>query len=180
MNEFHDVVRASRKHLRAVMGVDPGVDGGATILDSSGAVLVTLAFRPAWTHSEFNANLRAMVGHLAAVNVGVPYAALNAVALERVGYIGRREDGSKDGGKGAFTFGRVDGIIRGTLLSCNFRPNEVLPMHWQQELGCLTGGDKNVSKRRAKCFWPSVDWTHNTADSALIAEWLRRRNTRWA
>lgn len=173
-NEFTDMVRAARKNLRAVMGVDPGVRGGATILDSDGTVRTVLAFYPGWTHSEFNARLRNILGHLSFLNAGVAHAGLNAVALEEVGYI------RGDGGKGAFTFGRVDGLIRGTLLSCNFRPNEVPPMEWQKAIGCLTGGDKNVTKRRAKQIWPSIKWTHNTADSALIAEWLRRRNTRWA
>jgi hypothetical protein len=45
----------------------------------------------------------------------------------------------------------------------------VRPAAWQKALGCLTGGDKNVSKRRAQELFPQLKVTHATADALLIA-----------
>jgi hypothetical protein len=45
----------------------------------------------------------------------------------------------------------------------------VRPQVWQKELGCLTKGDKNISKRKAQELFPSMKVTHATADSLLIA-----------
>jgi hypothetical protein len=39
---------------------------------------------------------------------------------------------------------------------------------------CLTGGDKNISKRRAQELFPSLKITHAVADALLIAEYGRR------
>ncbi len=50
----------------------------------------------------------------------------------------------------------------------------VRPQKWQQVMGCMTGGKKNVSKQRALELFPSVKWTHAKADSALICEYGRR------
>ena len=144
-----------------VLGIDPGVKGGLTLLEFwSGKVVATVGFQPSWTHTEFIAVLRQALTR----------DDLNDyVALEKVGFI------RGDGGKGAFTFGRVDGLIRGAILFSGRRIREVSPVEWQGAMRCLTGGDKNVTKRRAQAIWPEIEWTHNTADSALIAEYFRRR-----
>jgi len=42
-------------------------------------------------------------------------------------------------------------------------------------LECLTGGNKNVSKAKAKELFPGTKFTHTTADATLIAEFGRRR-----
>lgn len=174
--DFRDRMRVARPLVKAVMGVDPGVTGGATILSRDGAVIQTLGFRSGWTHRRFIAEFGSMMTALQGLNSGIPDAHLVSVALEKVGYIGRRADGSKDGGQGAFTFGTVNGLIRGAILSAGFFINEVAPQMWQGKLRCLSGGSKDVTKRKARDLWPSTPWTHATADSALIAEWLRRRN----
>jgi len=41
-------------------------------------------------------------------------------------------------------------------------------------MGCLTKGDKNVSKRRAQELFPALKVTHAIADALLIAEFARR------
>lgn len=166
-----DILAMEARHLvKAVIGIDPGCSGGATILTQDGRVDSVLSFHGGWSHMEFNVALCKILGRLAGLNSGVPYAAHNSVALEKVGTM------PTDGRVGANTFGRVDGIIIGTVLTLDFRINHVPPMLWQSSLRCLTGGDKNVTKRKAQAIWPGTKWTHNTADSALIAEWLRRRN----
>ena len=159
--------------MNVIVGIDPGVSGGATMLRGGGRVVTTVGFKPAWTQQEFNRTLRKLLRDAMRWNTGVPGFRDRMVFLELVGHIGR-----KDGRKGLFTFGRVDGIIRGTIMTLDLKVNEVTPMMWQSAMRCLTGGDKNVSKRRAAELWPDVKWTHATADSALIAEYGRRRITR--
>ena len=46
-----------------------------------------------------------------------------------------------------------------------------MPQVWQKALGCMTGGDKNVTKRRAQELFPGHKITHATADALLIAHY---------
>jgi hypothetical protein len=51
----------------------------------------------------------------------------------------------------------------------------VTPAKWQRELGCLTKGDKNVTKRKAQELFPDVKVTHANADALLLATWRGRQ-----
>ena len=73
-----------------------------------------------------------------------------------------------------FKFGMGYGGLRMALLAANIPFRDVQPQAWQRALGCLTGGDKNVSKAMAQQLFPAVKITHAIADALLIAEWLRR------
>lgn len=42
-------------------------------------------------------------------------------------------------------------------------------------MGCLTKGDKNISKARAQQLFPTAKITHATADALLLAEWRRKQ-----
>lgn len=81
----------------------------------------------------------------------------------------------KQGVTSSFTFGRNYGFLRGCLISHGISFDEVQPAIWQKTLGCLTKGDKNVSKAKAQQLFPELKVTHATADALLIAEYLRRR-----
>ncbi len=74
----------------------------------------------------------------------------------------------------AFTFGRGFGQIEMGLIAAGIRYEEVLPQRWQKDLGCMTKGDKNVSKLRAQSLFPNLKITHYNADALLIAEWCKR------
>jgi hypothetical protein len=87
------------------------------------------------------------------------------VYMEKVGYM------PTDGGQGAFTFGTVNGLIRGALHALGCPPRDVMPLAWQSRLNCVTGGNKNVSKRRALDLYPDVKVTHAVADALLIARY---------
>jgi hypothetical protein len=52
----------------------------------------------------------------------------------------------------------------------------VRPQVWQKAMSCMTGGDKNVSKRKAQELFPAIKCTHATSDALLIAEFGRRKN----
>lgn len=74
----------------------------------------------------------------------------------------------------SFTFGRSLGYLRGMLTAMEIRFDEVSPQRWQKLLGCLTGGDKNISKAKAQQLFPQVNMTHAIADALLIAEYGQR------
>lgn len=145
-----------------VMGFDPGTKGGVAVLRLDGAVVFVAAFKPSMTHGEA---------------VEVAEAAKDALRREGGGLCFAEKVGvrPRDGKKGANTFGRVDGLVRGAILA---RPRVVItdvpPMTWQGAMDCLTGGDKNVSKARAQQVFPDLRITHAIGDALLIAEYGRR------
>lgn len=78
----------------------------------------------------------------------------------------------------AFTFGWRYGSIRGVLAALQLPFDEVAPMVWQRDLGCLSRGDKRVIHRRAQEIFPEVAVPPALADALLLAEWGRRRLVR--
>lgn len=148
----------------ATMGVDPGVDGGLAVLRGDGTVAHLRGFQPSMTHGELIDTVRGGLIKLVAESG-------RAVFMEKVGFI------KGDGGKGANTFGRVDGLLRGGVLMAGFTPRDVYPQAWQAAMECMTGGNKNISKRRAIELFPREKITHAVADALLIAEFGRRRLT---
>jgi hypothetical protein len=73
------------------------------------------------------------------------------------------------GVKSAFTFGNGFGHLEMALTAAGIPFTRIRPQVWQKELGCLTKGDKNVTKRKAQELFPSMKVTHATADALLIA-----------
>lgn len=80
------------------------------------------------------------------------------------------------GVKSAFTFGRSYGFLRGVLASHMIAYVEVRPQAWQKAMGCLTKGDKNVTKALAQQLYPGEKVTHATADALLLATYARRHH----
>lgn len=68
-----------------------------------------------------------------------------------------------------FSFGRSYGFLRGCLISFRIPFDEVPPRTWQASLGCLSKGDKNVTKSKAQQLFPQIKVTHALADALLIA-----------
>lgn len=89
-------------------------------------------------------------------------------------YIERVHSMPKQGVASSFTFGRSYGFLRGCLIASGIPFEEVTPQTWQKALGCLSRGDKNVTKAKAQQLFPSLKITHATADALLIAEYGRR------
>jgi hypothetical protein len=144
----------------AVMGVDPGVRGGLSVLDEKGRPALVETFKP-----------QMMEYDLVAVAVGAARRLMELggvnVYFEKVGFI------RGDGGQGSFTFGRVDGLLRGALRASGCQLHDVRPTMWQMKMGCLTGGNKNISKQHASVHFPEIKITHGNADSLLIAYYGR-------
>lgn len=89
--------------------------------------------------------------------------------LEKVGPM------PKQGVTSVWTFGRGVGQIEGVLAGLRVPYDYVAAGVWQALLKCLTGGDKNISKRKAQQLFPGIlKMTHATADATLIWEYGRR------
>jgi len=73
----------------------------------------------------------------------------------------------------AFTFGSSYGFLRGILIALGIPFETISPMSWQKSMGCLTKGDKNVSKAKAQELFPTIKITHRIADAILLAEYCR-------
>lgn len=76
--------------------------------------------------------------------------------------------------KSAFNFGQNVGQLGMALTAAGIPSDPIRPQVWQQALGCMTKGDKNVSKNRAQKLFPKIKITHAIADALLIAEYCRR------
>lgn len=80
----------------------------------------------------------------------------------------------KQGVASTFKFGDSCGFLRGLFVGLQIKHVFITPQTWQKAMGCLTKGDKNVSKQKAQQLWPRLKITHRNADSLLIAEYGRR------
>ena len=140
----------------AVLGFDPGGEGAISVLDSIGRVAFSQAFAYKMTEDEVLEVAWAAATALQKAGGFEGYA-------EKVGHI------SGDGAQGSHSFGRSNGTVRAALKSRGVQLYDVPPQLWQAKLECMTGGDKNVSKRRAIELFPGVKITHKNADSLLIA-----------
>lgn len=138
------------------IGIDPGVGGGMAIVN--GAAINLLAFKDKTEHdiSQFL------------------YCWTGSDKSETAAVIERVASSPQMGVVSAFTFGRSYGFLRGLLVGEEISFDEVAPSKWQRELGCLTKGDKNVSKAKAQQLFPGLKITHATADALLLAEYAKR------
>ena len=80
------------------------------------------------------------------------------------------------GGVAMFSFGKIYGTTRTALIALKIPFDEVSPQTWMKALGCLTKGDKNITKAKAQQLFPNIKCTHAISDSLLILEFLRRRS----
>jgi len=76
----------------------------------------------------------------------------------------------------AFTFGRGYGNLEMALTAAGIPFERVRPQVWQKAMGCMSKGDKNVTKARAQELFPSLKITHSTADALLIASYGTKQN----
>lgn len=137
------------------IGIDPGKEGAIAIVNGP----VALSFN-------FKDRTEGEVMHWLFENLIDATPAL--AMLERV------RSSPQMGVTSAFSFGWSYGFWRGALAGLQISYDEVLPAKWQRELGCLSKGDKNVTKSRAQQLFPDVKCTHGNSDALLIAEYARR------
>jgi Holliday junction resolvasome RuvABC endonuclease subunit len=141
-----------------VIGIDPGQSGGIAWIDEKGRAC-------AEKMPETLADIWELIAEISG-----PY----SKGDECRAYIEQVHSSPQMGVKSAFTFGQGFGHLEMALTAAGIPFERVRPQAWQKALGCLTKGDKNVSKRKAQELFPSLKITHATADSLLIAEYGRR------
>jgi hypothetical protein len=142
-----------------IIGIDPGVNGGiAWITDGKPAVEKM---------PDTLLDLWELIVDIS-MNAGTGGTGIMA-------YLESVHSSSQMGVKSAFTFGNGFGHLEMALTASGIPFERVRPQVWQKSLGCLTKGDKNVTKRKAQELFPSLKITHATADALLIAEYGTRQ-----
>jgi len=138
-----------------VVGIDPGKDGGIAIASTQTIV----AYKMPQTERDIFDLLKDEV-----LPDETP-----VVFLEKVHSM------PGQGVSSSFSFGRGYGFLRGVITALRYPLHEVTPQKWQKALGCLSRGDKNVTKGKAQQLFPQLKITHLTADALLIMEYGRRQ-----
>lgn len=138
------------------IGIDPGKNGGIAVIDELGKAYADKMPETLQDLFElFNSFRLCYDGNCRA-------------------YLEQVHSSPQQGVVSAFTFGNGFGHLEMALTACGIPFERIRPQAWQKALGCMTKGDKNVSKRRAQELFPSLKITHSTADALLIAEYGRR------
>jgi hypothetical protein len=139
------------------IGIDPGVNGAiAWIMDGKPCVeKMPDTLQDLWE----------LVQSIAFGGRGLPTPTGCKAFLEAV------HSSPQMGVTSAFTFGRGYGNLEMALTAAGIPFERVRPQVWQKALGCLTKGDKNITKRKAQEMFPGIKVTHATADALLIAHY---------
>ena len=142
--------------MKTIIGIDPGLSGGIAWIRDGRACVEKMpdTLHDLWGLIESILSDHAMIYR--------PH--------ECAAYLESVHSSPQMGVKSAFTFGQGFGQLEMALVAANVPLNRVRPQQWQKAMGCLTKGDKNVSKRRAQELFPSLKVTHSTADALLIAK----------
>lgn len=143
-----------------ILGIDPGMSGGIASLVE--------------TDSRWNADAVAMLPTERDIADYFWKLYMDGQESGIFAFIERVHAMPKQGVSSTFKFGTNYGFLRGCLVTTGIPFEEVTPQGWQKLMGCMTGGDKNVSKAKAQQLFPELRITHAIADALLIAEYGRR------
>jgi crossover junction endodeoxyribonuclease RuvC len=143
------------------IGIDPGVNGGIAWITDGRLCAEKMP--------ETAQDLWELICDIQCANVIFPKRSACKAYIESV------HSSPQMGVVSAFTFGYGFGQITMALTAAGIPFERVTPQKWQKAMGCLTKGDKNVSKRKAQELFPAMKITHATADALLIAEYGRMR-----
>ena len=149
-----------------IIGIDPGIKGGIAWMANGKACVEKMpeTLQDLW---ELIDNIRLA----SQIEIGRYYDNTHIRA-----YLEQVSSSPQMGVKSSFTFGNGFGHLEMALTAAGIPFERVRPQMWQKFLGCMTGGDKNVSKRKAQELFPHIKCTHATSDALLIAEFGRRKN----
>jgi crossover junction endodeoxyribonuclease RuvC len=140
------------------IGIDPGLSGGIACVYPEGSVPTVVAHKMPSTERDILDLLMMLKSHQP-----------NARAtLEFV------RSSPQMGVASSFKFGVGYGGLRMALVAAGIPFDEATPGRWQAAMQCRSGGDKNVTKRRAQELFPHIKVTHALADALLLAEYGRR------
>lgn len=152
---------------RIYIGIDPGKSGAiAAIVELSDGVGTYSRYIHWAKNSETELDISQWV-----------YALIGETNEEHFAYIENVHSSPQMGVKSAFTFGDSTGFLRGLLTAHEIPFEKVSPQKWQKAMGCMSAGDKNVTKQAAQRLFPREKITHANADALLLAEYCRRMRT---
>jgi Holliday junction resolvasome RuvABC endonuclease subunit len=145
-----------------IIGIDPGMNGGMACITGYGPTTIyTFTDK---TRTDICDELRAWAGD------GDEFTRQDCFA-----YIELVHTMPKQGVVSSGKFMKNYGVLLGALATLKVPHEEVSPAKWQRALGCLSHGDKNVTKAKAQELFPSIKCTHAISDALLIAEYGRRQ-----
>lgn len=138
------------------IGIDNGVNGAIAVINGGGYIVRVDKMPP------IDAELLALLSAIRADSGYVRAVLEFAQAFPKMGT------------SSAFNYGKGYGSMQMALHAAGIPFEIVVPRKWQAALGCLSGRDKNITKRRAQQLFPSITVTHAIADALLMAEYCRR------
>lgn len=147
--------------MKLSIGIDPGASGGIAFIQDNKPEVSWAVKMP-----ETLADLWEVIYDCSPTRTSAEYSP--HAFLERVHSM------PGQGVASSFKFGQGFGHLEMALTAAKIPFTYVTPQKWQKELGCLTGGDKNISKSRAQQLFPHIKCTHAISDALLIAEYGRR------
>jgi hypothetical protein len=144
-------------NMKIIIGIDPGTNGGIAWITSDGKACA----------EKMPDTLQDLWELIESIGFDIP----DYTPYQIKAYIEQVSSSPQMGVVSAFTFGRGYGNIEMALTAAGIPFERVRPQVWQKALGCLTKGDKNITKRKAQELYPSIKVTHAIADSLLIANY---------
>jgi Holliday junction resolvasome RuvABC endonuclease subunit len=141
---------------RITIGVDPGANGAIAWIDERGKSCVE---KMPDTLQDLWELIRDITNFPRSAIDGRKYKA----------YIEQVSSSPQMGVVSAFSFGRGYGNLEMALTAAGIPFERVRPQVWQKAMGCMTKGDKNISKAKAQELFPDKKVIHATADALLIA-----------
>ena len=145
-----------------VVGIDPGKNGGIAVIGDYGTYV-----------NKMPDTLQDLWDMIEEISIGDGHDSEPSLCRA---YIEQIHSSPQMGVVSAFTFGNGFGHLEMALTAAGIPFERVRPQVWQKALGCMTKGDKNITKAKAQEMFPSLKVTHATADALLIAEYGKRQN----
>jgi Holliday junction resolvasome RuvABC endonuclease subunit len=144
--------------MKTTIGIDPGANGAIAWIDERGRACVEKM-------PDTLVDLWELIEDIQRSQVTWPTKAPCKAYIEQVA------SSPQMGVVSAFSFGRGYGNLEMALTAAGIPFERVRPQVWQKALGCMTKGDKNITKRKAQELFPDIKITHATADALLIAHY---------
>ena len=141
---------------RITIGIDPGASGAIAWIDERGKSCVE---KMPDTLQDLWELIRDITNFPRSAIDGRKYKA----------YIEQVSSSPQMGVVSSFSFGRGYGNLEMALTAAGIPFERVRPQVWQKAMGCMTKGDKNISKAKAQELFPDKKVIHATADALLIA-----------
>jgi crossover junction endodeoxyribonuclease RuvC len=141
---------------RITIGIDPGANGAIAWIDERGKSCV-----------EKMPDTLQDLWELIRDITNFPRSAIDGRRYKA--YVEQVSSSPQMGVVSSFSFGRGYGNLEMALTAAGIPFERVRPQVWQKAMGCMTKGNKNITKQKAQELFPDKKVIHATADALLIA-----------